>query len=607
MKLTTIRWKNFLSYGNTMTEVDLDNHKSNNIIGKNGRGKSVFVDAVHYLLTGKPFRKVKKPQLVNTVNKKGLIVEGEISHLGKHYVVKRGIKPPIFEILCEGKPLDEDSKVLDFQNTMEQMFGFKTETLKHTMFMSSTLYKPFLKMAAGEKRSFIEDILNISIFSEIVKYLKAKFSVLKEEIRDLQNEIQKLKSEIELIAEMNSKASKNNEEIITKLKTKISDLEMEVEESKVEKEKVEAKIEEVTADLLKQQARKKEFDTKYSEMNDEHYTQKEKYDKGKSVGITARFGAKGRVEEAQEAIKFYETEGKCRRCKQDIAPDFKKKQIKEQQDMLPDLEKKQKAVEAQLAKVEAFGEKVKAFKEKINEVERRSNSIRVTIAGLNSDINGMNDKIGSTNRFMKSSQTRIDETENEITELKDPKSLKDDSKFIAELDGKKTDYDKCAHSQLVYDLAFWILSDTGIKTYIVNKYVPIFNKFVNKYLEILAAPYRLKFDSELNETIALKGYENLSYDSLSAGERARCDLSILFAFLSIAKIKNSVDCNLLVLDEVADSSLDSEGIDGLIDIIDHLKAEGYTIYIISHRPESTGRFDRTLEATKARFSTLAES
>jgi DNA repair exonuclease SbcCD ATPase subunit len=589
-----------------MTEVELDNGLSNNIIGKNGRGKSVFVDAVHFLLTGKPFRKIKKPQLVNTVNKKGLLVEGEIEHGGKKYLIKRGIKPPIFEILRDGEPLDEDSKVLDFQKTMEQMFGYKTETLKNTMFMSSTLYQPFLKMAAGEKRGFIEDILNISIFSEIVKYLKARFSVLKEEIRDLEIEMSKLKSEIELIAEMNSKASENNEDMISKLKTKISDLEMEIEESKCEREKVEKKIEKTTAELIEQQARKKEFDDRYSKMNDEHFDQKEKYDNGKNKGITSRFTAASRVDDAHSTIKFYETEDKCIRCKQDIDPKFKKKMIKESQAELPEFEKKLKAVDVQLAKVEAFGAKVAEFKKKIDEVERRSHSIRVTIATLNSDINGMNDKLGTSNRFMKSSQTRIDETEAEIKELKNPKSLKDDSKFTKELGKKSTEREQIVHTHKVFDLAFWILSDNGIKTYIVNKYVPVFNKFVNKYLEILAAPYRLKFDSELTETIALKGYENLSYDSLSAGERARCDLSILFAFLSIARIKNSVDSNLLVLDEVADSSLDSEGIDGLIDIIDHLKSEGYTIYIISHRPESTGRFDRTLEATKARFSNLEE-
>jgi DNA repair exonuclease SbcCD ATPase subunit len=710
---TKLRWKNFLSYGKNFTEISLDLNKIVNIIGKNGKGKSIFIDAFHFALTGKPFRKVKMSEIPNTINKKNCIVELELMRGKKKVFIRRGLNPKIFEIKINNKLVDEDSRSLDQQEFLEKLLGFNSKTLRHTIIMSSMNYSPFLKMAAIEKRLFIDDILNISDFTNLSVFVKKRFSLLQTKISDVNITIERLESNLEIIKDVNSKFIQNSDtqieelkENIKELKNKIDDIKycdysdiqkfekeinklndlknIDISELKTEHDKeieiidyqsihhikvINEKLKEILTDNEEKYNKKIDgFKEKQEKQNQNHQDLKDNLDdliddyhqKSEDLQISLS-EIKTKISKEEDQKYFLVENSECPTCRRLIDKQFKDEAFDKLKTIIESLNKnKQNTIDAidslaftkaiindKKEKIYTIENKISDFNSKINEFKSKYNE---HISDINSKYNELKsnkkDKINAEIYQLKDENSfKIDEIKNKydldikfkaeelqkikskrlenhnlisiwketirdynkkIEQLNNPKvkEVKDESKVLDELNENRKNLEKLNDKKKIYEISIKLLSDKGFKRFVINKYIPVLNTFVNKYLDLLEAHYRLKFDPMFDVQIVARGYENLSYESFSSGERARCDLALLFAFIELSKLKNSIESNLLVLDEVADNSLDSNGVYGVINIISQLKIKGITTYVISHREEIADEFDMTLEAKKELFSSL---
>lgn len=733
MRFKSIRWRNLFSYGNKWTEFDLDSNQAINIIGKNGDGKSVLVEAIYLALTGKPLRKCMKSTVVNIYNKKDCIVELIVEAGNTHLMVARGVKPNIFNIYKDGshKPIDESSMMVDTQTYLETVLGFTPKNLKHTLIMSTTDYKPFLTLPAADKRLFIEDILSIEIFTVMNRLVKAKLSILKDEIRDNITDIEKLQYKLNMITEYNKQQQNSDADDIAELKTNIEteisslaadvesinhraggdikaelnslDIDVDTADEKTkaaitaEKDKLEGDIAELkeqaktckvtlaelksqnqimagkisethkATDELKEEKSVKATSLQINQLKFEGDTAK--YNTGVRSGDAAELKIKLKLDAKQKDLDYYTDTDECTECGQNIDPKFKNDQLDAISCAITALKIKSAKVQSEIKKVENFkrrinkfnadeitplDDRVKELSEKISDLEsiesmalnqtkvldeketgcrNQMDGFKVSrdklktdaaarIAGYNTEtvIKDMKEKSKTrTDRIHTETTDRItkcnDDTKRRIaghntkidTLLKKERgNLKDEFAPAQELDDTKFKKKALEFKKLVYDATIRILSDKGIKTYIIKRYLPKLNKLVNDYLEILSAPYKLSFNEELEEKIVLKGYDKLSYENFSMGERQRCDVALLFAYLDIGKMKNSISSNLLIMDEVLDRSLDDDGIIGIINIIDSMKAKGYTVVNISHKHQLADKFDKTFRAEKGRFSRLYE-
>lgn len=648
MEFNSVKWRNFLSYGNAWTELELNSNKSINIIGTNGHGKSVLLDVMHFILTGKPFRKVNVGQLINTTNKKKCVVELNLKHNNKYVKIIRGLSPKIFKIFIDKNPItkdtksiDEDSKALDQQKWLETFLSINSKTLKYTLFISSTNYSPFLQMSAGDKRLFIEDILNIEIFSKILKSLKIDFNIVKENISNNEQIISKLESNIKIIDEMNEKQLLKDKETndgqieeeqkrIKRIKDDIEDTNLDIantrsniEKLKKEREEISKQITTIEKEVPENREKELELKKKKIELQDLYDEQIKKYNDSKNKGDKASWDNDKKLKENKTKKRFYDNHDVCPTCEHELSEEFKKEITKETKENIVRLEVIQEKQENSFKKLAEFKQKIDKLTEAIEKISNKHIDILDKLTKITNNINIQQEKSRSKSELIESKtdsitrsiesmeklQENIKEIKEKIVELKKPKKkekteLKDTVKFLEDLKINKSKTKDLQTEKQIYEFAFKLLADNGIKKYIIKRYVPLLNKYVNQYLDLFQAHYRLMFDENLDETIAVKGYESLSYNSLSAGERARCDLSLLFAFLSISKTKEHVMSNIIILDEVADANLDKDGIDGLIEIIEQLKMRGYTIFIISHREELMNVFDVTYRAYKKKFSKL---
>jgi DNA repair exonuclease SbcCD ATPase subunit len=733
MRFKSIRWRNLFSYGNKWTSFDLDSNLAVNIIGKNGDGKSVLVEAIYLALTGKPLRKCKKSTIVNIYNKKDCMVELIVEAGDTHLMIARGVKPNIFNIYKNGshKPIDEASMMVDTQTYLETVLGFTTNNLKHTLIMSTTDYKPFLTLPAADKRLFIEDLLSIEIFTVMNKLVKAKLSILNDEIRDNITDIEKLQFKLNMIIEYNKQQQVNNDDELADLRQNIiterSSLSKDIEslnyrtenEIKAEKKSLDADI--ATADVktkaaitaekdklegdiaelkikakackatltdLKKQNRamvdqvmvakkatdelkeEKSVNTTAHIIHSEKYVADQaKYETGVKSGDAAALKIQLELGTKQKDLEYYTVTDECTECGQGIHPKFKKDQLDAISSAIMALKLKSAKVQSEIKKVENFKRRINKFKadmitpldeaclnldaqiselqnscqndetaikildEKETGCRKQMETFKVSrskiqsdattrIAGYNTETAIKDMKAKSKTRtdrikadfedrhesVTRSYMTRIDGCESKIKTLesKERGKLKDELVPGRDVEESEANKKALAFKKLVYDVTIKILSDKGIKTYIIKRYIPKLNKLVNDYLEILSAPYKLSFNEALEEQIALKGYDKLSYENFSMGERQRADVALLFAYLDIGRMKNSISSNLLIMDEVLDRSLDDDGILGIINIIDSMKGKGYTVVNISHKHQLADKFDKTFRAEKGRFSRLCE-
>ena len=541
----SIKWKNFISYGNHWTEIDLNQTKSSLIIGENGSGKSTVLDALTFGLYNKPFRKVTVQQLVNTINNKDMVVEVEFGIGSHNYKVIRGQKPRKFEVYQDDKLLNQEAHAKDYQETLEkQILKLNHKSFCQVVVLGSSSFIPFMQLPTNHRKEVIEDLLDIGIFSIMATLLKEDVSKNKEHAQTLTSELTTIEEKIRIQQHFVDKISQQQDEAIAEKKEQIVKLENENSISEVN---------------LKDQ------ETDLSKLREE-VAEEEKVRSKLNQLTNLEDKIKDKVKTLKRDIQFFDTHDDCPTCNQAIDQDFKSKVIDEKEDKLEECE----------AGFEPLEKELDTTQQEINHIVE----VYKKIDNINQQINSLNSKMNGNRQLIESLQKDIDNTsKQDITEEKN--KIKD---FNIELDGKRKDVEEFTNTREVYDIATKLLRDTGIKSRIIKQYVPIMNKLINKYLAAMDFFVQFELDQNFNESIKSRFRDEFTYASFSEGEKMRIDLALLFTWRAIAKLKNSASTNLLILDEIFDSSLDAQGTDEFLKIINDLTLDT-NIFIISHKTD----------------------
>ena len=565
-----IRYKNFLSSGNNFTQVNLNTHQSNIIVGTNGAGKSTILDALTFVLFNKPFRKVNKPQLVNSINGKDCRVEVEFSIGKKEYKIIRGMKPNLFEVYVDDVMLNQDAANSDQQKFLEQnILKLNYKSFTQIVVLGSSTFVPFMQLPLASRREIIEDLLDIQVFSTMNNNLKDRMKQLNDDIRFTEKDLDLVNHRIETQESLIRELETQSDNRIKEKETKISSL-LEEENSILNQNGVlNQYVLDKTADLV----------------NENNFIKK--YDNLRNFKI--KF--KNKINNLTKENKFYESNNSCPTCKQDLDESFKLKKIETNSKSL-------KETEDAWGKLEEEIEKVTIEISKCNEI--------------NKDIQEKNSEVSKNNSLIRRIQKQISELESEILKIQKNKDSESDEKNqLLTLQKTKQDYEKLLsehkENKDYYSVAANLLKDTGIKTRIIKRYLPVMNKHINQYLQQMDFFVNFALSESFEETIKSRYRDDFSYSSFSEGEKSRIDIALMLTWRAIAKLKNSVDTNLLVLDEIFDSSLDSTGTDELSYILRNFTKD-VNLFIISHREHMVEKFDRVLKFNKVKnFSILEET
>ena len=555
-----IKWKNFLSTGNNWTEIDFQKNHTNLIVGTNGAGKSTILDALTFALFNRPFRKINKPQLVNTTNEKDCLVEIEFSVNSRDYLVRRGIKPNIFDIEVNGKQLHKESDDRINQKLLEEnILKVNYKSFTQIVILGSSTFVPFMQLTTANRREVIEDLLDIRIFSTMNTIIKENIRTKKDEIKSLELKKQNLKDKVEMqksfIEELENRGNAN----INANKRKISDLDAEVGTYMTENAKTEEDI------------------FKYTKEQEEVIGAAEKL--GKLNNLKGKISQK--VSTITKEHKFFSENTVCPTCTQTIEEEFRLNRITDAQNKAKELQK-------------GFQELEETMKFE-QERERQFLALSKEITKLNHEISQNNTRISLSQRQIRNLESEVqtitEQLKNRNTENEKLEEFRDNlQKTYDDLSSKK---EEIVH----YDFAYSLLKDDGVKTKIIKKYLPFINQQVNRYLQMMDFYINFHLDSEFNESIKSPIHENFSYSSFSEGEKARIDLALIFAWREVARIKNSVNCNILLFDEVFDSSLDGFGADEFLKIIRYV-IKDTNIFVISHKTGLEDKFESVLRFDK---------
>jgi len=540
-----LRWKNFLSTGNAFTEIKLDKAKSTLIVGENGAGKSTILDALSFALYGKPFRKINKPQLMNTINQKGLEVQLEFNIGKKKYLIIRGVKPNKFEIYENDKLLNQDAAARDYQEVLEKnILKLNHKSFSQIVVLGSSTFVPFMQLPSMHRREVIEDLLDIQIFSTMNTLLKDKVSDNKNSIQDNDYNISLAKEKISMQEQYIADLKQNTEKRINESEVKIAKAEREKQQYQEALDAAQNAANELLASISDLDSIK----TKKKKIEQLEYKLQEK------------------IKKLEQEIEFYQDHDNCPTCKQNIEHDFKDLTIDEKQKALTE-------TSDGFTQLKEEWDKINKRLEEISEVQSNITSQQQIISDSNSHINAINKLISSINEDI-ASVNKSSQDDSEVN-----KKLETLKKAHVKLEGLK---ESLIEERSVLDVASLILKDTGIKTRIIRQYVPVMNKLINKYLAAMDFFVQFELDENFNETIKSRFRDAFAYASFSEGEKMRIDLALLFTWRAIAKLRNSVSTNLLIMDEVFDSSLDNTGTEEFLKILNELTSDT-NVFIISHK------------------------
>jgi DNA repair exonuclease SbcCD ATPase subunit len=555
-----IKWRNFLSTGQHFTEVDFEKHNTNLIIGTNGAGKSTVLDALTFVLFNKPFRKINKPQLVNTVNEKDCLVEIEFSVNNRDYLVRRGIKPNIFDIVVNGVPLHKEADDRANQRILEEnILKVNYKSFTQIVILGSSTFVPFMQLATAHRREVIEDLLDIRIFSAMNNLIKDKIREKKDQIKSLELKKETFKDKMRMqqsfIEELENRGNAN----INANREKIANLDAEVGVYMTES----AKTEEQIFTYTKDQEDLIGADDKLVKLNN----------------------LKGKISQKVSSItkehKFFAENTVCPTCTQTIEEEFRLNRIADAQNKAKELQKGFQELE----------ETIKLEQER----ERQFTVLSKEITKLNHEISQNNTRISLNQRQIRDLESEIQTiTQNLANRNTEHEKLEE---FQTNLQKTFEDLSKKKEEIIYYDFAYSLLKDDGVKTKIIKKYLPFINQQVNRYLQMMDFYINFELDSEFNESVKSPIHEDFSYSSFSEGEKARIDLSLLFAWREVARVKNSVNCNILLFDEVFDSSLDGFGADEFLKIIRYV-VKDTNVFVISHKTDLQDKFDSTIKFEK---------
>ena len=559
IKFEKVRWKNFLSTGNQFTEIELDRNETTLIIGENGAGKSTVLDALCFALFGKPFRTISKSQLINTVNAMETVVEIEFSIASRKYKVIRGIKPNKFEIWQNDVMLNQEANSRDYQKILEQqILKLNYRSFTQVVILGSSTFVPFMQLKAKFRREVVEDLLDIKIFSVMNLLLKQRLKDLVTELQEVEYNY-KLSSEKISMQETYIKDIKNNADVIIKDKEKTYDDNAVELGKKVSEKKT---LEENQKSLFKSVDDQISTESKDTKLKDLRSTLTEKQ------------------KEKDRMINFFEKHDECPVCTQDIDNEFKTQMISTKQ-----TEKKE--ITDGLLKMESELDKTKSRLDEIKKVTDVIQDNSIKIAQLNTSIQELE-------KYQERLSSEIKELENSTINNSDEEKLKTLQEEFNKIEQNK----KELKEEKVYkEASRAMLQDTGIKTKIIKQYLPIMNQLINKYLASMEFYVNFTLNESFEETIKSRFRDTFNYESFSEGEKMRIDLALLFTWRAIAKMKNSTNTNLLILDEIFDSSLDSAGTDEFLKILNTL--EGENVFVISHKQDVlVDKFKHTLKFEK---------
>ena len=557
-----IRWKNFLSTGNQFTELDFQENTTNLIIGTNGTGKSTVLDALTFVLFNKPFRKINKPQLVNSANERDCLVEIEFAINSRQYVVRRGIKPNVFDIVVNGVEMHREADDRAMQRVLEDsILKVNYKSFTQIVILGSSTFVPFMQLTSSNRREVIEDLLDIRIFSQMSNLLKDEIKTRKDQVKSLDLKKQTLKEKMKMqqdfIDELENRGKAN-------IRTK--------------EVKIQSLLEEENTLMNSNESLTENLQTVQIEL--EQFT-------GASDKLRKLGNLKGKISNKVSTItkehKFFTDNTVCPTCGQDIEEEFRVNRITDAQNKAKELQSGYKELE-------------QAIKEE-EERERQFTTHSKEITSLTHGISKNNTRISGCQRQIRDLESEIqritEQLANRTAENEKLEEFKENlQKVFTTLSEKKTEI-------INHDFAYSLLRDDGVKTKIIKKYLPLINQQVNRYLQMMDFYINFKLDEEFSETVESPIHEKFSYASFSEGEKMRIDLALLFTWREVARVKNSVNTNLLIMDEVFDSSLDGFGTDEFLKIIRFIIKDA-NVFVISHKVDLQDKFESVIKFEKVK-------
>ena len=564
-----LRWKNFISTGNQFTEIDFTRNKSTLIIGENGAGKSTILDALSYALYGKPFRNVNKGQLVNSITQKNTICEIEFDIGANEYLIRRGIKPNLFEIHCNGTLMNQDSAMRDYQEYLEKnILKLNHKSFNQIVVLGSANFVPFMQLPAGTRRQVIEDLLDIQIFSSMNTILKEKVQKNKEDLVTIGFEMKSLSDKIEMHKKHLETMRTNNDDIIKGKQEQIN--------------KLNDDITNTTALIINYNTANETLTETISDHDKTSKKLNQLDDLQRQVNV--------KLNKLQKEVRFFDLNNDCPTCRQDIQHDHKTSIINKNNEQIDEIQDGYQLLQSEIKSVQDRLGAISSVNQQLIENNKKISELNTQVLMWNSFIIAHNKEIAALSGVVEHQDDNNEELQN----------LKNDLKTSI------TTKENLSKQKQVLDVAASLLKDGGIKTKIIKQYIPVINQLINKYLSAMDFFVNFELNENFEETIKSRFRDEFTYASFSEGEKKRIDLALLFAWRAVAKLRNSSSTNLLIMDEVFDSSLDGGGTDEFIKILNGL-AQDTNVFIISHKGDQLyDKFHSVVKFEKVKnFSRIA--